>query len=103
MGIGPDLVRGEAVVGRRPRGVRERHVERDRFRDQLLVRGHRRSQGGRLLQGEVGDREIGIRDRAPTRTVGHVGSNAHIRGAFLRRQHIQVFLSPRFEIPFFPR
>lgn len=93
VGIGPYLVRGEAAVGRRPRGIRERHVERDRLRNQLLVRGHRRSKGGRLLQGQVGDREIGIGERATTRTVGHVGPDAHIRGALLRRQHIQVYLA----------
>lgn len=102
VGLGPDLVRGEAAVGRRPRGVRERHVERDRLRDQLLVRGHRRPKGGRLLQGQVGDREIGIGGRAPTRTVGHVGPDAHIGGSFLRRQHIQVFPSFEFQIRFSP-
>ena len=77
-------------MGRRPRGVRERHVERDRLRYKLLVRSHRCAQGGRLLQGAERNPGIWSDGRAATRTVGYVGPNAHIRGPFLRRQHIQV-------------
>ena len=76
-------------MGRRARGVRERHVERDRLCYELVVRSHRCTQGGRLLQGAEG--KPGIGDRAATGRMGYVGPNAHIRGPFLRRQHIQVY------------
>ena len=88
-------------MGRRPRGVRERHVERDRLRYQLLIRSYGRAQGGRLLQGAKRNPEVRIHDRAATRTMGYVGSNAHIRGSFLRRQYIQVFTEFIFFILFF--
>lgn len=77
-------------MGRRPGGVRERHVERDRLRYKLFVRSHRCAQGGRLLQGAKGKPGVQVGDRAATGTMGYVGPNAHIRGPFLRRQHIQV-------------
>lgn len=92
VGVRPDLVRGEAVVGRRARGVRERHVERDRLRHELVVRRDRRAPGGGLLQGAEGDRGTGgwNRDRAATGTVGHLGPDAHIRGTLLCREYLQV-------------
>lgn len=92
VGLGSDMVGGEAAVGRRARGVRERHVERDRLRDQLPVRRDGGAQGRGLLQGadgERGRRAQGHR-RAPALRVGRLGPHAHIRGALLRGEHLQV-------------
>ncbi len=52
LGRRPHLERDQAVVGRRPQGVRARHVERHRLSHQLALRGHDRAQARRLLQGE---------------------------------------------------
>ena len=87
VGVGSDLVGGEAALGRRARGVRERHVERDRLRDELFVCGDGGVARRRLLQGAEGERGTGSRfhRRAAARAVGHVGSDAHIRRPLLRR------------------
>lgn len=67
LGVGADLVGGEAIVGRGSGGIRERHVERDRLRDELAVRGHGRAEGRGLLQSAKGERgyAAGLRPRAP--------------------------------------
>lgn len=39
LGFGADMVGSETTLGRGPRGVRERHVERDRLRNEFTVRG----------------------------------------------------------------
>lgn len=49
LGVGVDLVGGEAIVGRGPGGVRERYVERDRLRNELVVRSHSGAKGCSLL------------------------------------------------------
>lgn len=92
LGLGVDLVGGETIVGRGPGGVRERHVECDRLCNELAVRSHGRAQSRSLLQGAKGERGsgTGITDRASAWAVGHLGSDAHLRGPLLRRQHLQV-------------
>lgn len=49
LGFRTDLVGGKAIVGRGPWRVREWHVERDRLRNELVVRGDSGTEGGRLL------------------------------------------------------
>lgn len=92
LGVGADLVGGETIVGRGPGGVRARHVERDRLRNELAVRSYRGAPGRSLLQGTERERgaEAGLSDRASAGAVGHLGPDAYLRGSLLRRQHLQV-------------
>ncbi len=48
-----DMERDQAAVGRGLAGVCQWHVECDRLRDKLALRGYHRSQTGGLLQGEI--------------------------------------------------
>lgn len=93
MGIGSDMVRGQAALGRGTGGVHKRHVERDRLRDELAVRRDRGTQSRRLLQGSRGERRyLAERNRRAAEVrVGRVGPDAHLRGTVLGGQYFQVY------------
>lgn len=59
LGVGADLVRGETIVGRGSRRIRARHVERNRLRYELALRGHGCAQSRGLLQSAEREGERG--------------------------------------------